>query len=185
MKATQDQSQRELEFSMSDWVWLCLHHRSASGITPSNPSKLVPRFYGPFQITARIGAVAYHLSLPANAKIHDVFHVGLLKKFVGTPPLDIVQLPPVVRSRVVPTPQHVIRARLNRGVWELLIHWQGSDPGEATWESLPSFVATHPDFQLEDALFLGEGGNVIDAFVGKVYCRRKHPGEKKGPMSPN
>jgi hypothetical protein len=95
----------------------------------------------------------------------------------------VVQLPPVVRGRVVPTPQHVIRARLNRGVWELLIHWQGSAPAEATWESLPSFVATYPDFQLEDKLFLGEGGNVTDAFVSKVYRRRQPPGEKKGPAA--
>ena len=84
-----------------------------------------------------------------------------------------MQLPAIVHGRVVPTPQHVIRARLNRGVWELLVHWTGSDPAEATWESLPSFVTTYPAFQLEDALFLGEGGNVTDAFVGKVYRRRK------------
>ena len=101
--------------------------------------------------------MAYRLRLPDNAKIRDIFHVELLKKFVGTPPTELVQLPAIVRGRIVPTPQHVIRARLNRGVWELLIHWTGSDPAEATWESLPSFVVTYPAFQLEDELFLGEG----------------------------
>ena len=109
--------------------------------------------------------------------------MGLLKKFIGTPPTELVQLPPIVRGRVVPTPQRAVRARLNRGIWELLIQWKGSDPAEATWELLSSFVATYPEFQLEDELFLGEGGNVTDAFVGKVYRRRRPPGEKKGPAA--
>ena len=157
MKATQDKSRRELEFAVGDWVWLRLHHRSASGITPSSPSKLAPRFYGPFQIAARVGAVAYRLRLPETARVHDVFHVGLLKKFIGTPPTELIQLPPIVRGRVVPTPQRAVRARLNRGIRELLIQWKGSDPAEATWELLSSFVATYPEFQLEDELFLGVG----------------------------
>jgi len=101
---------------------------SSSGITPSTPSKLAPQFYGPFYIVARISAVAYWLRLPENAKIHDVFHVGIPKKFVGTPLAEVAQLPLVVHGRVVPTPQHAIQACLNRGVWELLIHWQGSAP---------------------------------------------------------
>ena len=43
-------------------------------------------------------------------------------------------------------------------------------------------MAAYPDFQLEDALFLGEGGNVIDTFVGKVYQhRRPAAGAKKTP----
>jgi len=125
MKVTHDQSQLKLEFAVGEWPWLRLHRRSASGITPSNPSKLASCFYGPFQVVARVGAVAYRLRLPDNAKIRDVFHVELLKKFVGTPPIELVQLPAIVRGRIVPTPQHVIRARLNRGVWELLIHWTG------------------------------------------------------------
>jgi len=104
-----------VEFSAGDWVLLRLHHRTAVGITTST-SKLAPRYYGPFQIIARTGNVAYRLQLPENAKIHDVFHVGLLKKFTGVPPtVAPVPLPPIVRGRVVPTPKKVLRARLNRG----------------------------------------------------------------------
>jgi len=172
MKASHDKKRRDLEFSVGDWVWLRLHHRTAVGIT-SSISKLAPRFYGTFQVIARIGDVAYRLQLPEKARIHNVFHVGLLKKFIGDPPAAApVPLPPIVHGRVLPTPSKILRARLNRGVWELLIHWEGRAASEATWERLPVFVADYPDFHLEDELFLGEGGNVTDSFVGRVYRRR-------------
>ena len=173
MKVHQDRSRRDLEFVVHDWVWLRLHQHSASGITAASPSKLAPRFYGPFLVLACIGEVSYRLRLPECSKIHDVFHVSLLKKFIGVPStVTPVPLPPIVRGRVIPTPTKVLRARLNRGTWELLVQWQGRADSDSTWERLPVFVEDYPDFHLEDELFLQEGGSVMDSFIGRVYQRR-------------
>ena len=45
-------------------------------------AKLAPRYVGPFEILARIGPVAYQLALPLYIRIHEFFHVYLLKKYV-------------------------------------------------------------------------------------------------------
>ena len=43
-------------------------------------SKLRARFYGPgFEIMEQLGPVSYWLKIPPESKIHDVFHVALLK----------------------------------------------------------------------------------------------------------
>ena len=44
--------------------------------------KLAPRYYGPFEILSRIGQVAYQLELPPNLRVHNVFHISVLKKYV-------------------------------------------------------------------------------------------------------
>ncbi|XP_055801985.1 uncharacterized protein LOC129871127 [Solanum dulcamara] len=59
--------------------------------------KLSPRYIGPYQITQRIGEVAYELDLPADLEVvHPIFHVFMLRKCVGDPsrifPIKDVQI---------------------------------------------------------------------------------------------
>jgi len=44
--------------------------------------KLEAKYCGPFEILENIGPVAYTLTLSASMRVHNVFHVSLLKKFV-------------------------------------------------------------------------------------------------------
>jgi len=173
MKQHYDTAHRDIVFVPGDWAWLRLHHRKAAGITDSSAAKLSPRFYGPYLVLERVGPVAYRLQLPPRAKIHNVFHVVFLKKYTGDPPTSMVPLPPIVHGRVVPTPAEVKMARVVRGHWEICVSWIGRASADTTWEHLEDFRATYPDFQLEDKLFSKEGGNVVDAFTGVHYQRRR------------
>ena len=59
--------------------------------------KLSPRFTGPYEILERIGPVAYRLALPPElAKLHDVFHVSMLRKYC----LDELHILPVQEVQV-------------------------------------------------------------------------------------
>ena len=48
-------------------------------------AKMEPKFCGPFQVLALVGLVAYELAFPPSIKIHNVFHVLLLKKYIHDP----------------------------------------------------------------------------------------------------
>ena len=48
--------------------------------------KLTLRFIGPFEVLRRIGEVAYELALPPRLSgVHSIFHVSMLRKYVGNP----------------------------------------------------------------------------------------------------
>ncbi|GKE39403.1 hypothetical protein Tco_1462808, partial [Tanacetum coccineum] len=52
--------------------------------------KLAPRFVGPFEITERIGPVAYRLRLPQELRsVHDMFRVSNIKKCLVDPTLQV------------------------------------------------------------------------------------------------
>ena len=45
-------------------------------------AKIEPRYCGPFEILSRVGPVAYQLALPPNLKVHTIFHISVLKRYV-------------------------------------------------------------------------------------------------------
>ncbi|XP_069150299.1 uncharacterized protein [Solanum lycopersicum] len=48
--------------------------------------KLSLKYVGPYEILQHMGEVAYELALPTElASVHPVFHVSMLKKFLGDP----------------------------------------------------------------------------------------------------
>ena len=102
--------------------------------------------------------------------MHDVFHVGLLKPFIGEPPEQVKPLPPIHHGHACSEPEKVLRGRLARGTYELLVQWKGADATAASWVPLSEFRSLCPTFQLEDELLLQQERDVKH---GKVYMRRK------------
>ena len=165
-----DAHHRPLEFAVGAWVWLCMLHRPTWSLVPCKRDKLSPHYAGPFQVLECVGDVTYHLQLPEGACIHDVFHIGLLKKWHGTPPDAPPPLPSVHHGAVVCEPERVIKSRLAHGVRQVLVQWKGTLAASATWEDMEPFFARYPALQLEDELPLDGGGDVM---WGRTYSRRR------------
>jgi hypothetical protein len=170
VKLFYDVKHTDVSFSIGDWVWVKLFHRPIASLPHQTKGKLAPRFYGPYQILEKIGEVAYKVQLPAGARIHNVFHVGVLKAYHDNAPTEVPPLPQMLHGLVLPTPAAVVRSRLARGCWQILVRWEALPPSEATWEDVEDFKQLYPTFELEDELFL-EGGR--DVMVGIGYRRRR------------
>ncbi|CAN6697643.1 unnamed protein product [Malus baccata var. baccata] len=84
MKVQHDKKRKERSFEVGDWVYLRLVPYLHKSLASHSFHKLQPHFYGPFEILAKIGVVAYKLKLPDSSKLHPVFHVSCLKKHLGS-----------------------------------------------------------------------------------------------------
>ena len=92
-----DSHHRVLEFAVGHWVWLRLLHWPTHSLEHRPKGKLGPRYAGPFQVLERIGQVE-------GGRLHDMYHMGLLKPLHGDPPTTTPPLPPVHDGRFVLTP---------------------------------------------------------------------------------
>jgi hypothetical protein len=169
-KRIYDQHHRPVSFQVDDWALLRLRQRAAASLPRSAMGKLKPRYVGPYRVAELINDVAVRLQLPPGAHLHDVFHVGILKKFVRTPPAAPPVLPSVLHGAVMPEPAKVTGARLARGVRQVLVEWRDEPAASATWEDFDDFRARFPAFQLEDELDFEGGGDVM---CGRSYARRR------------
>eukprot|EP00253_Pinus_taeda_P025875 PITA_25875 len=72
------------EYHVGDHVYVRIRAKKST-LQWSGCTKLAPRFCGYFQVLARIGSVAYQLALAIHIRVHNVFHVFVLRKYVYDP----------------------------------------------------------------------------------------------------
>jgi hypothetical protein len=143
MIAITDQKRKEtVPFTIGDKVML-----STKNIRLVHPgcNKLLPRWAGPFTITAKINPVAFKLDLPETMNIHDVFHTSLLKPYKLDPLRTDGELPPLIidgeaefeveallgrRSKTISTKKakHAPGGKKRTTRWEYLVGWTGYGP---------------------------------------------------------
>lgn len=83
MKVQADKKRTERVFAVADWVYLRLVPYQHKSLATHHFHKMQPRFYGPFQVLAKVSNVAYKIQLLNHSKLHFVFHVSCLKKNLG------------------------------------------------------------------------------------------------------
>jgi hypothetical protein len=69
----------ERELSVGQWVYLKLQPYVQSSVAPQANQKLPYKFFGSFQVLARIGSVTYKLQLSQSSQVQPVYHVSQLK----------------------------------------------------------------------------------------------------------
>ena len=150
MKQNADKQRVERSFEVRDEVYLKLQPYRQSPIALRRNLKLSSKYYGPFKILQKIGPAAYKLELPAEALIHPVFHVSMVKRaakgvsVTGT-------LPQVTDDGTVKVaPQAILDRRMikrgNSAITQVLVHWVNMPPAEATWEDWTVLKGQFPDF---------------------------------------
>ncbi|KAG8478536.1 hypothetical protein CXB51_028289 [Gossypium anomalum] len=84
-KSYADLKRREIKYSVADMVFLKISPWKKI-LRFGKKGKLSSRFIGPYRVLKRVGPVAYQLELPPElVKIHDVFHVSMLRRYCSDP----------------------------------------------------------------------------------------------------
>ena len=117
-KAYADNRRRPLEFEVGDKVFLKVSPKKGVRRTGSK-NKLAPRYVGPFEILDRIGPVAYRLALPpALERMHNVFHVSQLRKYVPDPN-HIISYGPLQIQEDMSYTEEPVQIHIEEATWEL------------------------------------------------------------------
>ena len=101
---------------------------------------MAPRYCGPFEILSRIGQVDYKLALPPNLRVHNIFHISILKKYAHDATHVVnwndVQVEPkgyflVELDCILGRREITLR---NRTIGQVKVQWKHLSQEEATWE---------------------------------------------------
>lgn len=128
--------------------------------------KLSYKFFGPYSVLERIGAVAYRLQLPSSTQVHPVFHVSELKPFIPkyTPVFDELPSVPDLAAAAI-EPEDILERRLvrsgNAAATQVLIKWRGLIKEQATWEDYDLLKLRFPANALWEADHAQVGGGSV------------------------
>ena len=80
-KSQADLKRTQKKFQVGELVFIKVRPKKSS-LKLGSCAKLATRYCGPFEILSRMGQVTYQLALPPNFKVHNVFHIFVLKRYV-------------------------------------------------------------------------------------------------------
>ena len=113
--------------------------------------KLSPRFIGPFEVVQRIGECAYRLAFPPSlSRVHDVFHVSMLRKYIIDPShvLDYTGLQLDDRLTLEEYPVRLLdreeRVLRNHSIPFVKVAWSHHSDEDAMWEHEDRMTEIHP-----------------------------------------
>lgn len=136
-KTYADTKRREVTFSVGDMVLLSTRNIRLKK-SDDMAKKLMPKWIGPLKVLDCVGPVAVRLELPPHLKMHNVFHVSLVKPYhdsgkrVPLPPMDYIDDEPIFKVEMLLDSR--IKKRGSRRTTEYLVRWEGYSPIHDSWE---------------------------------------------------
>ncbi|KAJ9556808.1 hypothetical protein OSB04_011422 [Centaurea solstitialis] len=149
-KSYANKRRRPLEFQICDKVTLRIS--PWKGIVRfGNRGKPSPRYIGPFEVVARVGAIAYRIKIPKELKgIHGTFHVSNLRKCLADESV-VVKLGEVELNDKLDyneEPVQVLDMKTkglrNKIVPLVLVKWRFHKGSEMTWEPEAEMKKNYP-----------------------------------------
>jgi len=183
MKHHADKKRCEKEFQVDDLLYLKLQPYIQTSVAQRGDQKLSFRFFGPFKILARIGAVAYKLDLHEDAKIHPVVHVSQLKRHIPASTLvesDIAQLPSDASEILCPVKFSATR-RLQKGsssLFQVQVQWSHLPESMTTWEEVSDLRRRYPTSPVWGQAGF-QGGASVRKKKGSTVARTSRAEEKQ------
>jgi len=170
-----------MELELGDMVFLKVTLKK-SQLRLGKCYKLSLKYCGPFQILKKIGTMAYELELPNEWRIHNVFHVSFLRKFVFDPHKLLQDLlHAMVKRKIVAKPKHILKTQMKKkgshSFIEYIIKWKGYSFDNATWEKKGKLLKNFPNFKgIEDNTQFLKGGQFNNLLKSDKGQARKHNG---------
>ena len=126
MATAVNRSRRSVEYTVGDEVVLTTKH--IKNYCPHLLAKIKARWVGPFTITQQVSPVAYRVDLPPGWRLHPVFHVDKLKKYIRSEEFlwEVHPPPPVVvEDHLEYEVEDLIRHRGKGTRRQYLVLWKG------------------------------------------------------------
>ncbi|XP_057543885.1 uncharacterized protein LOC130823278 [Amaranthus tricolor] len=113
--------------------------------------KLSPKFIGAYEVTEKVGKVAYRLALPNElGKVHDVFHISQLKRYVSDKshvldpePLDLDENLSY-EEKPIKILDSKVRSTRKKDIKMVKVLWANQRKQETTWETEDSMREKYP-----------------------------------------
>jgi hypothetical protein len=168
MKVYADKNRQAREFIVGEQVLLKLQPYAQQSMVNRPYPKLYYKFFGPYSILERVGAVAYKLQLPITAQVHPVFHVSQLKPFTPkySPVYSELPIVPDLAAAAI-EPEEILERRMvrsaNTTATQILVKWRGLEAVQATWEDYNLLKLCFPLSSLWEEDLSRAGGSVTPA----------------------
>ncbi|SPT19920.1 unnamed protein product [Triticum aestivum] len=146
MKTQADKQRSPRTFEVDDSVYLKLQSYIQTSVARRANHKLAFKYYGPYQVNAKINDAAYKLDLPPHSQVHPVFHVSQLRHCLRPGTLSNSTLPHHTDAPVVPVAvlQHRWRKKNGAMVEQVRVRWSDEAAFRDTWEDKAALQARFP-----------------------------------------